>query len=591
MRSRRLAWAGLCIGFVVVAGCARVGVPESRPAPEVSESPPTTTDGDRSAADAAARDREARQRQAREREARRRADAARRDSLAAAERELADEAAAGGGVVEEAGPATPSSAREAWLAGPDEILESAYARHEDIAERVEFWKDFWQGRGRGYFQRYLNRMALYMPLVERELIERGLPPSLRYLPVIESGYNPIAVSRVGATGLWQFMSPTARWLGMRVDGFVDERRDPARSTEEALGYLTSLRGEFDSWFLALAAYNSGPGRVSGVLRRNAPDAPRGDSLFWAMSERFPTETSLFVPKLLAAVELASNPEQYGFTRPSRADSLTYELVEVPNATSLDVVAEAANAELEAVVALNPHLVQRVTPVGTSWSVRIPPGGALQFAERLAEIPEDDRVTFLQHRVASGETLGHIAEDYGIRVSQLRAANPGVSPRRLQIGQNLIIPKGPATGDQRVASRAPERRATSDQETAPEAAPAPTRVESQSASTSSASADATHVVQSGENPWTISRRYGVPLNDLMAWNGLNGRSVLRPGDRLTVRGAGERMAARVSEYRVQSGDTLSEIAERHGVSTRALMDHNRLTSRSVIRPGDRIRIPG
>ena len=470
-----------------------------------------------------------------------------------------------------------SAELDRWDGTNDEILTSAYAFNPDIQEQVDFWLDFWQGRGREYFQRYLHRMVMYQPIVDRELKERGLPWSLRYLPVIESGFSPTAVSRVGATGLWQFMSPTARWLGLRVDGFIDERRDPYRSTETALDYLTTLRGDFGSWFLALAAYNSGPGRVGGILRRHAPDAPRGDSLFWALSDRFPDETSLFVPKLLAASEMATHPGRYGFEAPNPGDSLQFELVEVPDATSLDVVAEAAGIDTEDVVAMNPHLVQRVTPMNTPWTVRVPVGRADGFAARLAEIPREDRVTFVQHRVASGETLSHIAERYGIRVSNLTAANPGVSPRRLQIGQNLIVPAGPATSAVRTASRAAAGPTTGATDRA-----SPSRPVTRTAATTQERV--THVVRSGESPWIIAREYGVFVGDLLAWNGLREGSIVRPGDRLDIRGA------TVTTYRVRVGDTLSEIAERHGVSTRALAAVNGLSLRSVIRAGQSMKIP-
>ncbi len=514
---------------------------------------------------------------------------AERDATAAAESIAESESIAEADEVLPAPPDradTHAAAHRAWLDGPDEIEESAFRTHPDIQERVDFWMEFWQGRGRTYFARYLSRMALYQPLIDRELMERNLPPTLRYLPLIESGYNPIAVSPVGATGLWQFMGPTARWLGLRVDGFVDERRDPFRSTEMALDYLVDLHRSFDSWYLALAAYNSGPGRVGGILRRNASDAPRSDSLFWALSDKFPRETSLFVPKLLAASALSTNPERYGFVSPDVADSLAFERVDVEGTTSLDVVATAARSSIEDVVALNPHLVQRVTPLNTVWSVRIPPGSGPGFDERLALVPPSERVTFVQHRVANGETLGHIAGNYGIRLSQLRAANPGVRPQRLQIGQRLIIPKGPATSSDRVATRVADASGTSTSEPADALRAASMRSESSRSA-------ASHVVQSGESPWTISRRYGVGLDDLLAWNELHRGSVLQPGDRLQLRGvpaAEQTVASRSTEYRVRSGDTLSEIAERHGITTRSLIQHNGLSARSVIKPGQTIQIP-
>lgn len=561
------------VSLASAAGCARVGTSSSGPTPQPS-SPESVADVEPRSTEPRARSAEPDRPAPRPRTA--------SDRAPSAERPPSDVDRT---PARYAGLPEAEVARLMWLDGPDAIQESAYAVHEDIQERVDFWMEFWQGRGRSYFERYLVRMALYQPVVDRELMERDLPPTLRYLPIIESGYSPVAVSRVGATGLWQFMSPTARWLGLRVDGFVDERRDPFRATETALDYLVSLHDEFDSWFLALAAYNSGPGRVGGVLRRNAPDAPRGDSLFWALSDELPTETRYFVPKLLAASQLAADPARFGFEAPNRGDSLMFERVDVQGTTSLDVVAAAANAELEEVVDLNPALVQRVTPLNTLWSVRVPVGSAEGFAERLALVPPDERVTFVQHRVARGETLGHIAQAYDIRLGQLRAANPGVRPQRLQIGQRLIIPKGPAN--------ATERMAATSSRAAAEPADAIRTASSQASSEGSASAAAEpslYVVRSGDSPWTIARRHGVSVDDLLSWNDMNRSAVLRPGDRLEIRGGAQSVASAPVEYRVQSGDTLSEIAERHGVSTRALLDHNGLSRRSVIRPGQRLRIP-
>jgi membrane-bound lytic murein transglycosylase D len=456
----------------------------------------------------------------------------------------------------------------------DEILESPVRHTPEMRERIDYWIRFWTERSRDNFQRYLDRMGMWQPLVDREIEARELPWSLRYVPIVESGYNPVAVSRASAVGMWQFMRGTARWKGMRVEGLVDERRDPIAATPKALDYLVELHEDLDSWFLALAAYNVGPGRIRTAIRRHAPPGLQGDSLFIVVADHLPSETRHHVPRFFAAAEIARDPVAYGFTPPNPADSLTFTEVTVPNATSLDVVAEAAGAELDDVVALNPMLVQRVTPINSPWTVRVPAGTGVQFAERLAEVPPEDRVTFIQHRVARGETLGHISEQYGVRLSALTAANPGVNPRRLQIGQRLIVPRGASAAAGRFAAQRAAAVATGgDSDQNAEAADA--------IATGTA---ITHIVQRGESPWTIARRYGVSVAQVLEWNGLDNGSTVFPGNRLAIR------EARVLVYRVQPGDTLSDIALKHGVSTRNLAEWNGLSLRSVIRPGQEMKIP-
>lgn len=194
----------------------------------------------------------------------------------------------------------------------DELLGSAVLRDPEFAQAVHWWIDYWTGPASRWFPGFLSRMAERGTTVDSALAMHGFPPSLRYLPLIESGYDPGVTSRSGAVGLWQLMPTTARGLGLHVSSLRDERQHPELSTRAALEYLGSLRGEFDSWFLTLAAYNSGPTRVRGILRRHAPGEPHSDSLFWALRNRFPLETREFVPKLYGAMWVASRPDAYGF---------------------------------------------------------------------------------------------------------------------------------------------------------------------------------------------------------------------------------------------------------------------------------------
>jgi membrane-bound lytic murein transglycosylase D len=324
----------------------------------------------------------------------------------------------------------------------DEILRSPLMRDPDFQREVERWVVFWRTTGGRWFPEYLERMQLFSPTVDSALSRRRLPPSLRYLPIIESGYSPKAVSRASAVGLWQFMAPTAQGYGMWVGPLLDERRNPFKSTEAAGDFLLALREQFGSWFLALAAYNSGPYRVQRVLDRHAPLTPRSDSLYWAIRGYLPRETRDFVPKFIAAAAVARNPTTHGFAVPSDTLGFEFDEVVVSDATTLDVVAEAAQVPQAEIERLNPEVVRGITPPGRRTTLRVPAGRGGAFQENYARIPPSERVTFVEHRVVRGETLSHIARRYDVPLGELQAANPRVSPRRLQIGQRITVPIAP-----------------------------------------------------------------------------------------------------------------------------------------------------
>ncbi len=324
----------------------------------------------------------------------------------------------------------------------DAILASPMAQDPDFQREVERWVSFWGIAGARWFPDYLRRMSWFSSAVDSALATRGLPASLRYLPIIESGYSPRAVSPVRAVGLWQFMAPTAQIYGMSVGPLLDERRDPFQSSEAAGDFLSRLHDQFGSWFLALAAYNSGPYRVQRLLDQYAPLAPRSDSLYWMIREHLPRETRDFVPKFFAAVLVAENPEAYGIMVPTDSAGFDFDEVDVPDATTLDVVAQAAETPQAEIERLNPEVVHGITPPERSTTLRVPAGKGWVFEENYAKIPPSDRVTFVEHRMSRGETLSHVAHRYGVRLNDLRAANPDVNPRRLQIGQRIIVPVAP-----------------------------------------------------------------------------------------------------------------------------------------------------
>lgn len=333
----------------------------------------------------------------------------------------------------------------AYLAPPegdalvDEILASPVLRDPEFRQDVGGWIDYWAGPGRRVFPDYLRRMGAFEQTVDSALADRMLPPSLRYLPLIESGYSPSARSSASAVGMWQFMAGTAREHGMEVGAFVDQRRDPFLSTAAAVDYLERLHERFGSWFLALAAYNGGPNRAARILRQNAPLAIPSDSLFWALRHHWPRETQEFVPKLLGAIIVAQDAADHGFDPVVPEPPFRFEHAHVPDATTLDVLAEAAETTEEEMRRLNPELYRGFTPPGGGYRVRVPPGRADTFAVRYAEIPADRRLTVVEHDVQDGETLSHIARRYGVSVADLQAANPGIRARYLRIGARLTVP--------------------------------------------------------------------------------------------------------------------------------------------------------
>ncbi len=322
----------------------------------------------------------------------------------------------------------------------DPILTSPSAQEDGIRERVDWWLDYWRTRAPDAFVRALIRMGRYEDYIDAELAVRGLPPSLRYLPVIEASYYPRADSPAGAGGLWQFMPATARWLGIEVGPLVDQRYDPYMATPRALDYLASLHEQFGSWFLALAAYNGGPGRMQRILAEYGPERPWTDDVFHRIRHRLPSETRDFIPKYLAAVRLARDPAAFGLAEHTREPPLSFDVVAVAGPASIDVIAAAAGSGEDEVRLLNPHLVLGLTPAGTTTAVRVPRGSGTSFEARFAAIPEHDRVTFTHHRVNQGETLSGIARNYRVSLGDLRAANPEVEPRLLQIGTVLVIPR-------------------------------------------------------------------------------------------------------------------------------------------------------
>ena len=251
-----------------------------------------------------------------------------------------------------------------------EVLAATLPLH--VNERVDVWVERFRTNQRKAFQRLLDRQGAYDELIRSRLRDRGMPEELLYLAMMESGLSNRAVSSASAVGLWQFMGPTAEQYGLRVDEWVDERRDPVRATNAALDYLSFLHDRYESWYLAAAAYNAGPGTVDRVLRRHAGGRTGDEDLYWEVLDHLPRETRDYVPRLVAATLLAEDAEREGFDV-DRDHPYRYERVFVPGGTSLARVAWTLKLRPGDLRTLNPHLVQGVTPPGETYPIRVPPG--------------------------------------------------------------------------------------------------------------------------------------------------------------------------------------------------------------------------
>ncbi|HUL49346.1 MAG TPA: LysM peptidoglycan-binding domain-containing protein [Gemmatimonadales bacterium] len=388
--------------------------------------------------------------------------------------------------------------------------------------RVLEYLEFFQVDAHDRFEIWLARLGRYEGMIRERLRAKGLPEDLVYLTLVESGLSNTAVSRARAVGMWQFIAGTARLYGLTVDPWVDERRDPFRATEAAVNYLADLRERLGgSVYLAAAAYNAGVGRVERGLGRLPGETDSiTDNTFFQLADRryLRRETRDYVPKLIAASFIAKQPAHYGFTDVDPMAPLVFDEISVSDATGLDVIARLADTTVDAVLELNPQFVRGITPPGRTVVVRVPRGRGTQVAARYDTLPVNARITFVDHYVAPGQTLGDIARRYRVSVAMLQSANPSLRPRALRTGQRIIVPMSGRIVPASAWSVPPEPRYRS-----------VTRSHSTASKSSQVGgAGGSHRVQRGETLSQIARQYGVSLAELLDYNDLSNDSVIKVG---------------------------------------------------------------
>lgn len=427
-------------------------------------------------------------------------------------------------------------------------------RSYETHDRVAHYVNLFTGTARNRFTERLTRGTRYEPMIRAKLRASGMPEDLTYLALIESGYDPDAYSRAAAVGMWQFMSSTARDLGMRVDWWMDERRDPARATDGAIRFLGFLNKQFGSMYLAAAAYNGGPGRVARGLTRFADELEgvAGEDRFFALAEQdyLRAETRNYVPQLIAAALVAKTPTRYGLPVES-LPGYRYDSVLVDAGTRLAAVAAAGGIERAVLRELNPALLRGVTPPDAAVWVRVPEGRADSVRVGLDSMAPSARAGY-RDVVVSGSTTtpSAFATRHSVSLRHLRWYNPTmkVSKRgRLSAGQRLRVPHADAIA---MARELPD--------------PGIERYGSAAGARSSGAG--IHVVRRGETLGAIARRYGLSESQLKSMNGIRGTRILA-GQALAVRRSGT-VATRTSSAKAPVSSTKAAPSKAKPVASKA-----------------------
>lgn len=356
------------------------------------------------------------------------------------------------------------------------------------------------GRQKDWFHKSLERAFPYQDFIFESLEEAGLPRELFFLALVESGFSSAATSRVGAGGMWQFMPATAKWVGMNMNQWVDERRDFMKATEQAIKTLRYNRQVLGDWYLAMAAYNAGLGRINGIIKRS------GIKDYWELLDRglLPAETAMYVPRILAASRLGHGRIRNALPL-TWESSLSWTTITLEKSVDLKILAEISGVPFADLRDLNRELKYTITPdIPGGYRLKVPLAAA-QGIQAALENPNLKLMKYHIHKIRSGDTLSELAQHFGVGVDMIQKYNPGLRPQALRLGQEILIPALKDVGPYR--GRIPSGPL-----------PPPSKDEI--------------VVQTGDTLWSLSRRYGTTVEVLTRLNGLDSTG-LRIGQRLKV----------------------------------------------------------
>jgi membrane-bound lytic murein transglycosylase D len=481
-------------------------------------------------------------------------------------------------------------------------------------DQVRMFIDLYSVRKRALTARIIGLSQVYFPLFEEQLDKYNMPLELKYLAVIESALNPIANSRAGAKGLWQFMYGTGKVYGLKVTSYVDDRYDPYKSTVAACEHLKDLYNIYGNWSLALAAYNSGAGNVNKAIRRSG-----GLKNFWAIYPYLPKETRSYVPAFIAASYVLTYSDQHNI-KPVDPGILYYEIdtVTVKSVLTFDQISEMLHIPMDELVFLNPWFKQKVIPATPEnpYSLRLRKDYVGEFInnenalygyrttkalekDSLKSLVENSYRPTLVYTVRSGDNVASIAKKYHMTTSELKALNTlhsnYVKPRQklLVYAPGTHIVTSPGTPEHEATTTTQVINPPRDSSTETNTSPPPVSPKY-------------HTVKSGETLNLIAGKYGCTVNQIIAWNNLSGSKIM-VGQKLKVYGSSTTASAakhvpstagttkpssgsKWVYYTIQSGDNLWDIAQKYDVTVAQIKNLNNLTNTSRLRPGQKIKIP-
>ncbi len=365
-------------------------------------------------------------------------------------------------------------------------------------KKVEQFIKYFQTKGKKQFEIYLSRYAVYNDMIQNIIQQYSLPEELVYLAMIESGLNPKAYSRANASGMWQFIYSTGKRYNLNRNWYMDERRDPEKATHAACQYLTDLYEQFDNWYLALAAYNAGSGRITRAQRLHQT------SDFWQLHS-LPRETRNYVPFFLAASIIGKDPQKFGFSVPPK-NPLQYDVVEIEKSGDLSILAQSAGISLSTLQKYNPELRQSATPT-TAYSLKLPIGKKDLFEKKYAALPDAKRFApqYITHRVRSGENLGTISRKYRVSIHDIAGVNKIKNRHKIKVGQMLTIPvRGVKVSYSSVSSTRP-----------------------------SGTTKKTYTVKKGDTLGQIAESYRIQARQIRSWNGIKYGEYIHPGQKIIL----------------------------------------------------------
>ncbi|WP_456297426.1 LysM peptidoglycan-binding domain-containing protein [Vibrio sp. AK197] len=431
-------------------------------------------------------------------------------------------------------------------------------------KRVNYYRN-WYLKHPGHLAIVSKRAEPFLYLITEKIEQKGLPLELALLPIVESSFDAFAYSHGSAAGLWQFVPATGKMYGLKQNYWYDGRRDVAAATDAALAYLENLSKRFDGdWGHAIAAYNSGGGRVSSAIRKNRKAGKPID--FFSLE--LPEETSGYVPKLLALADIVANQDKYGLHLPAIANQPKVELVDPQEQLDLAIAASYAGISVKALQSLNPAYNKWSTAPEGPHQLLLPVYAVERFNQQVLA-NQGQGIKTIRYRVQSGDTISTLAVKYNTSSKVIRAAN-SLTNNEIRIGQYLLIPTSAKDDDAYVLSAA--NRLAKKQ------------------SIARGQYKLEHRVTSGESLWTIARRHKVSTASLAKWNGMGPRDTLRVGQKLVIwKKPTDGAIIRTVFYRVRNGDTISGIASKFRVKSHDIVKWNDLSRSKYLQPGQKLKL--